>query len=61
MRGIITTFCILTLLAFNLVSCTDRHKVRKQMVEFMNKEIILPDGLECICDREITTFDKSYS
>lgn len=58
MRGIITTFCILTLLAFNLVSCTDRHKVRKQMVEFMNNEIILPDGLECICDREITTFDK---
>lgn len=29
------------------------------MVEFMNKEIILPDGLECICGREITTFDKS--
>mgnify|MGYP003538674402 FL=1 len=25
----------------------------------MNKEIILPDGLECICGREITTFDKS--
>lgn len=58
MKHIIRSIAFITTLGLLLSSCTERYKIKKALVEFTKSEIVIPDDLECINNRQTTKINK---
>ena len=54
MKHIIRSIAFFTCMCLWASSCTERHKIKKALVEFTKSEIVIPSDLECINNRQIT-------
>lgn len=53
MKHIIRSIAFFTCMWLWASSCTERHKIKKALVEFTKSEIVIPSDLECINNRQI--------
>ena len=58
MKHIIRSIAFFTCMWLLASSCTERHKIKKALVEFTKSEIVIPSDLECINNRQITKINK---
>lgn len=53
-------YCLLslgvTIICMSMVSCTDRHKIKSLMIDFMDSEILIPNDLELIHEGKVSKF-----
>lgn len=58
MQTLLRSILLIPLLSLGLTSCGEKARIRENMVRFMKSEIVIPDDLECINNRDITPICK---
>ena len=58
MRYRIITVASIILISIFHSSCSEKVKIRRMMQDFIESEIHIPNDLECIFNRELTTINK---